>query len=255
LYTTEIVRTSNASTALDSPIKFASKMTPIPLFEGRENCTYTVRVPRFHLAASWDHPTKNNAAPALEEICKRRQLWGTDVYTDDSDVVAAAVHSGWLRGDFGPALNRDLQALDTHGSDDDEHQQQPQQPPRTAHEALASAPAPATTLTSRPAKPVQARPDRDLHITLLLLPALQAYAGTARHHLRSRAWERPHDGMSFCILRIDFVDEAGGNRVVERGGRGRKERMLREEGRRREVAAAGLLMMGTAAGAIVRVGA
>ena len=31
------------------------------------------------------------------EPLRRRKVWGTDVYTDDSDVLALCLHSGWLR--------------------------------------------------------------------------------------------------------------------------------------------------------------
>jgi hypothetical protein len=31
------------------------------------------------------------------EGLRKRKVWGTDIYTDDSDVVGIALHSGWLR--------------------------------------------------------------------------------------------------------------------------------------------------------------
>lgn len=31
------------------------------------------------------------------EALRRRKVWGTDVYTDDSDPLAIALHSGWIR--------------------------------------------------------------------------------------------------------------------------------------------------------------
>ncbi|KAI5286775.1 hypothetical protein KEM52_001868, partial [Ascosphaera acerosa] len=72
-----------------------------------ENCTVTVRVPRWHLAAG-----------KREEICYRRALWGTGVYTDDSDPVAAAIHSGFLRGAWNPKIDTrllDLAIRPEHG--------------------------------------------------------------------------------------------------------------------------------------------
>ncbi|TKA33047.1 hypothetical protein B0A54_14708 [Friedmanniomyces endolithicus] len=240
LYSTEVSQTSNADTTLDAQIKFASKMKPIPLFEGKENCTYTVRVPRFYLAS-----TQHNEPGALEETCKRRQLWGSDVYTDDSDVIAAAVHSGWIKGDFGK-LNNDLRDLCDNDSEDEHLHPQPNDP--TAETPL--------TLTSLPAKPAKPPANHDMHITLLLLPALQSYASTMHHHIRSREWGRLHDGMSFAIHRIDFVDEGVSNRYLERGISARKQRMAVEEARRRREAAAGLLMFAHGSGnGVVRVGA
>lgn len=42
---------------------------------------------------------------------RKRRVWGADVYTDDSDVLAMAVHSGWLRfGTRVPALVEDKAA-------------------------------------------------------------------------------------------------------------------------------------------------
>ena len=75
LYTTELTQSSNAETSLDAKIKFVSKMKPIPLFEGKENCTYTVRVPRYYFTTS-EVSAQNKETSALEEICKRGQLWG-----------------------------------------------------------------------------------------------------------------------------------------------------------------------------------
>ncbi|KAK1082532.1 hypothetical protein LTR48_006910 [Friedmanniomyces endolithicus] len=223
----------------EAEIKFASKMKLIPLFEGKENCTYTVRVPRFYLASA-----QHNEPGALEETCKRRQLWGSDVYTDDSDVIAAAVHSGWIKGDFGK-LNNDLRDLCDNDFEDEHLHPQPN---NTAETPL--------TLTSVPAKPAKPPANHDMHITLLLLPALQSYASTMHHHIRSREWGRLHDGMSFAIHRIDFVDEGVSNRYLERGISARKQRMAVEEARRRREAAAGLLMFAHGGGnGAVRVGA
>ncbi|KAK4547899.1 hypothetical protein LTR36_010618 [Oleoguttula mirabilis] len=240
LYTTKLSRSSNADTPLDAKIKFSSRMKPIPCFEGKENCTYTVRVPRYYFisleqSAGVDRPN------ALEEICKHGQLWGTDAYTDDSDVVAAAVHSGWLKGDFGEH-NNDLNDLCDNDSDAED-----------APEDTAETP---TTLTSKPRKPVSPPAEcPDVHITLLILPPLESYASTTQHHIRSKEWKKAHDGMSFMVHGIDFVDEGAAGRYVERGVAARKQRLALDEAKRRE-AAAGLLMFATGLGAgVVSVGA
>ncbi|TKA49913.1 hypothetical protein B0A55_13186, partial [Friedmanniomyces simplex] len=232
LYATELSRTSNADTTMDAQIKFASKMKPIPLFEGKANCTYTVRVPRFYLAS-----TQQNEPGALEETCRRRQLWGSDVYTDDSDVIAAAVHSGWIKGDFGGKLNTDLRDLCDNDSEDDDDQPPPQSD-NTAVETPTTTTT--TTLLKKPAKPAKPPANHDMHLTLLILPPLNSYASTMHHHLRSREWQPPHDGMSFAIHRVDFVDEGVAGRYAERGIAARKQRMVLEEAKRKREAAAGL---------------
>jgi hypothetical protein len=231
LYSTEISLAPAAETPVHSKIKFSSKSKPIPVFEGKENSTFTVRVPRYYLTA-------NDAGNhSLEEICKRRQLWGTEVYTDDSDVVASAIHSGWLKGDFGYA-NQDLQQVDDNAS-----------------EKASGGDAALLTLAERPSKPAKAPEGFDAHITVLILPPLEKYASTNQHHVRSREWTKRHDGMSFMIHRIEFVDEGPSSRFAERGAAARKSRIAMEEDNRRE-AAAGLLMFANGgAGGTVQVGA
>lgn len=230
LYTTEVSLPSAADTPLDAKIKFSSKMKPIPVFEGKENCTVTVRVPRYYLASSGSQPGENCS---FEEICKRRQLWGTEIYTDDSDVVAAAVHCGWLKGDFGE-LNDDLkQVMDEEAADTGT----------------------SLSLKSVPSKPVQVPDGLDAHITLLVLPPLQSYASSHQNHLLSREWKKGHDGMSYMIHSIDFVDEGPASRYAERGAAARKRRITMEEADRREAAAGLLLFANGLGGNTVRVGA
>lgn len=221
IYSTELSVALTEDAPLDARIRYSSKMKSVPLFEGNENCTYSVRVPRYYFARS----ANGRREPcALEEICRRRQLWGTDVYTDDSDVVAAAVHSGWLKGDFGE-LNGDLHELcDNHSEAEGEEELEPSAP-----------------LSERPRKPVKPPHDHDVHITVLICPPLESYASTNQHHITSHEWKRSHDGMSFMIHRVDFVDEGAATRYVERGIAARKQRIAVEEAKRRE-AAAGLLM-------------
>lgn len=226
LYTTEISAAPAADASQDTRIKYSSKMKPIPVFEGKENCTYTVRVPRQYLTV---HDDADEAGP-LEEICRRRQLWGADVYTDDTDVVAAAVHSGWIKGDFGP-YNADLKDLCQNESEIEDNEETPR------------------TLAIRPRKPVKVPPNSDAHITVLVLPPLDGYTSTSQHHIWSREWAKTHDGMSFMIHRIDFVNEGLTSRNTERGASARKKRIAAEEARRRE-AAAGLLMFAAGNGTV-----
>lgn len=227
LYTTEVSMAPAAETTIDAKIKFSSKMIPIPVFEGRENSTFTIRVPRYYLASSESGQEDNFS---LEEICKRRQLWGTDIYSDDSDVVAAAVHSGWIKGDFGD-WNQDLHVVCDNASE------------------LGPDEETALSLTTRPKKPVRIPEGHDAHITILILPPLEKYASTHQHHIWSRQWEKTHNGMSYMIHSVDFVDEGPASRFMERGASGRKSRMALEEANRRE-AAAGLLMFANGAGTV-----
>ncbi|KAF7193409.1 Transcriptional regulatory protein RXT3, partial [Pseudocercospora fuligena] len=231
LYTTELSPAPAAETTADSKIKFSSKMKPIPVFAEKENCTYTVRVPRYYLSSSL---ARAEESYSFEEICKRRQIWGTDIYTDDSDVIAAAVHSGWIRGDFGE-YNEDLNEVFGNDSDNEGPEESP------------------LSLDAKPRRPVRVPEGFDAHITVLILPPLESYGATNRHHLWSREWKK-HDGMSYMIHSIEFVDEGEMSRYAERNGAARKQRIAVEEAARRE-AAAGLLMFANAATSRVQVGA
>ncbi|KAK5175726.1 uncharacterized protein LTR77_000865 [Saxophila tyrrhenica] len=235
VYTSELSMAPAGETPLDAKIKFSSKMRPIPRFDGKENCTYTVRVPRLYLGGISAGGEKSDNE-YFQEICKHRNVWGTDVYTDDSDVIAAAVHAGWIKGDFGD-YNDDIREICGNESEQDEPEDNN-----------------LTTLAIKPRRPVKVPPGCDAQFTLLILPPLESYASTNQHHIWSREWKGSHDGMSYIIHRIDFVEESSTNRLVERSAMGRKQRLAMEEAKRRE-AAAGLLMFAGGGGGDVRVGA
>lgn len=230
LYTTELCPAPATDMLIDSNVKYSSKMKAIPVFSSYENCTYTVRVPRYYLAEG------SSGSHSFLEICHRRHIYGTEIYTDDSDVVAAAVHSGWIKGDFGD-WNQDLeQILD--------------EPPEQGLDEEAT-----LDLAKRPSKPVKIPSGHDAHITVLILPPLESYAATNQHHIWSREWKQKHDGMSYMIHSIKFVDEGPSSRFEERGGAARKKRLAAEEAARRE-AAAGLLIFAKGGGSgTVSVGA
>ncbi|PYH77998.1 Rxt3-domain-containing protein [Aspergillus uvarum CBS 121591] len=180
--------------------KFGYTTTPVPLprFEGNENCTFTIRVPRFRI----DNGRR-------EEICARRALWGTGIYTDDSDPVAAAIHSGFIRGAWSEEVDVDL--LDLEIRDTYQHA------PQTAQDIGLDE-------GERPRVPPVPPSDKDLHITILILPRLERYESSVLFGLRSRAWEGSHDGMSYKILRTEWVDEGVG-RGEERSGAARRKRL------------------------------
>ncbi|KAF2766586.1 Rxt3-domain-containing protein [Teratosphaeria nubilosa] len=231
LYSTDLSQPANADVSLDAKIKYRSRMKELPYLQDRENCTFTIRVPRYYLQAT-DAMNENDEPSPLAAICKQRQVWGTDVYTDDSDVVAAAVHSGWLKGDFGE-FNDDLQLLCGDEPDMD-----------TSDE---TSPDPPLTFDTRPAKPAKISAGHDLHITVLIVPPVEQYVSSTQHFIQSREWKEKHDGMSYMIQRIEFVDEGPATRFCERGLVAKKQRIAVEEAARRE-AAAGLLMFAASGG-------
>ncbi|CAA9959524.1 Rxt3-domain-containing protein [Pyrenophora teres f. maculata] len=144
------------------------------MYAGEENSTLTVRIPRYYFTCGEEVNEDNHS---LEGICRRRQLWGTEIFTDDSDVVTAAVHSGWLKCKFGE-FNSDLRKVCDNGP---------------KHSNGAGAP---LTLVERPSKPVKVFNSYGAHITILILPPLESYASINQNHVTSREWKKKHDGMS-----------------------------------------------------------
>ncbi|KAL9089099.1 MAG: hypothetical protein Q9165_005912 [Trypethelium subeluteriae] len=188
---------------------FTSRASPLPRFDvSKANCTFTIRVPRYYLC------------PAQREaVCGARCLWGTEVYTDDSDPLAVCIHGGWVKGEWGEDVDSELLGKESSdggdrngfvgGSDDGDD----------------SAAGDGTVMTQAPRSGPVAPPDgRDLHITVLILPPLEEYASTTGWGMKSRRWGGNHDGMSFKILRLEWVDEGMG-RAEERTGAARRRRL------------------------------
>ncbi|KAF2745805.1 Rxt3-domain-containing protein [Sporormia fimetaria CBS 119925] len=179
---------------LDDQFCYASKPKPLPTF-GRNpiNCTVTCRVPRYYLK-----PRQR------QQIVVQRHLWGAEIYRDDSDPVAAAIHAGWIRGEWDESV--DVGMLD---------------PRITAPNDPSDA---EDVLTKRPAAPVKPPADMEAHIDLLILPRLERYDSTVEYGISSRK-SAAHDGLSFKIQQIRWVEEGPGSRGQERTAAAMKRRL------------------------------
>jgi hypothetical protein len=80
------------------------------------------------------------------------------------------------------------------------------------------------TLNQVPAAPVTPPADMDLQIEILILPQLQEYAGSVEYGISSRQ-SRAHDGLSFIINKIRWVEEGIGSRGQERTAAALKRRL------------------------------
>lgn len=191
-----------------SKFGYSSNPRPLPMemIKGNENSTLTVKIPRVHLSPA-----------AREEITSRRAIWGTDVYTDDSDVVAACIHAGWIRGEWGDDVDVDL--LDLY------------KPPTSKKQRAVPVEQHLEVLTSPPVSgPVHVPADRDLHVTLLIMPALEKYSSSTRFGMQSREFggtyngrKSIHDGISFMITSVRWVDGAAPQSRLR--GKARRERI------------------------------
>ncbi|KAL9015574.1 MAG: hypothetical protein Q9185_007038 [Variospora sp. 1 TL-2023] len=191
---------------------------PLPRYEGKENCTFTVRVPRFYLSDV-----------EREEITRRRAVWGYDVYTDDSDPLAAAIHAGWIQGSWGGNIDVSMLELSNPGI-----RCAAGKPAVVDVESTEpSASSTVMSLTCPPMQPMVPPKNKDLHLTCLVLPPLEQYASKICHGMKSRAWGDNHDGMSFRIEKMEWVDEGAGKGEA-RTGEARRKRLrglLDERGR------------------------
>ena len=186
--------------SFDSKLVYTSSPFTIPRCDGKENCTMTVRVPRFYLSKE-----------EREQVCLRRAVWGTDVYSDDTDPLAAAIHAGWIRGDWGDSIDVSMLELETVSDNDTTFTWQ-------------------TEYTSLPSSPMLPPAGKDLHLTLLILPTLEDYASRISHGIRSRPWGNDHDGLSYHIEKIAWVDEKA-SQGEERGGEARRKRLRMTTGK------------------------
>ncbi|KAJ4989290.1 histone deacetylation protein rxt3 [Stagonosporopsis vannaccii] len=180
--TTELPRPNSS---VDDQFGYASKPNRLPRFEVNPiNCTFTIRVPRFYL-----RPRQR------QHIVLERHLWGARVYRDDSDPIAAAIHSGWIRGEWDDTV--DVGMLD---------------PRITAPNDPTDA---EDTLNKIPAAPVTPPAEMDLQIEILILPQLQEYTSSVEYGISSRH-SKTHVGLSFMINKIKWVEEGIGSRGQER---------------------------------------
>lgn len=194
------------------------------------------------------------------DVHRRRAVWGTEVYTDDSDVLGVLIHLGKLPGmlpdgvdpamvnDTGRRVNIIGQLSASPTPKDQDHAKpppskangngnintassSPRKPPSNGTPVTAAPGSPATAATSSSAFSAPPIPrDKDLIVNLLILPTLQRYASTTRNAFKSRSWNTTHDGVSYVVCDLEWVDagEAEG-----RGISGRKRRLDEREWVRR----------------------
>jgi hypothetical protein len=134
----------------------------------------------------------------------QRHLWGARIYKDNSDPIAAAIHSGWIRGEWDDTV--DINMLD---------------PRITAPNDPTDA---EDTLTKPPTAPVTPPADMELQIDLLILPRIDTYEGSVEYGISSRK-SKTHDGLSYMIQRIRWVEEGVGSRGQEKTAAAMRKRL------------------------------
>lgn len=127
------------------------------------NCTIEVHVP---FSAISDNENVFN-----------RKIWGTDIYTDDSDIVSILVHCGIIEGE--PPFESGSQVV-----------------PVTAGNEIDKA----------CIKTYDRNSKRDIVATFLILPPLASYNGCFRNNYNSRSWDKPHNGASLALQQVRYLE-------------------------------------------------
>lgn len=140
----------------------------------------------------------------------KRKLWGTDVYTDDSDILAMCVHAGWIEGPRIPHVPEWLAGGGTSGVSRawlDLGKQLDEAPVQDSPQHTET---PAGTATC------------DLSVVLRIAPKLILYKGCHRGGIQSRSWGNTHDGVS---LVVESVELRAPGYASARGRRSAKKRI------------------------------
>ncbi|KAF9161065.1 hypothetical protein DFQ26_004904 [Actinomortierella ambigua] len=155
----------------------------LPAMEGKENSVLEVRIASSYL-------TYDNAK------VRKRYLWGTDIYTDDSDVVAMIIHMGLF-----------IPPLSSQSTEQEQFLPQTQQHNFVEYQSV----------------PRHLCPGFDLAVTLRVQPRLVKYQGSIRHRIRSRSWRRTqHDGVS---LKVESIRQIPLGQALNRGRSQSKQRV------------------------------
>ena len=113
--------------------------------------------------AASDAPTNSHAPLAPSDVVKAALVYGTDVYTDDSDLQSLLIHAGWIIPDPDPDL-----------------------------EVAMKSDAPKTVNRDK-------QPEKGVHVDVRIVPVLNRYWGTTRNGVKSRSWGNGHDGYSIIV--------------------------------------------------------
>lgn len=178
----------------------------LPRLEGNENSLVQIRIPSRYLNS------------ARNQNVAKRKIWGTDIYTDDSDIVAVLYHTGHLTLlEDGKTEKRPEPLKNNRGIKPEFgelHIDEPRSQPliiitEEDQESSGFNDAGVNPINPAPVKQKQVPSFEygDCIVTILILPCLEKYQGSYRNGIYSRSWLTKHDGVSFSIYDIKLVAE------------------------------------------------
>ncbi|GAA5892578.1 hypothetical protein JCM6882_005651 [Rhodosporidiobolus microsporus] len=126
---------------------------------------------------------------------RKRKVWGTDVYTDDSDVLAMLVHAGWVRV---ARRERRVRAGERGaGAHAIRRARLPGQGPPSESEKEGE----------KEQEGEEDKVPKALLVTLGVVPPLVRYQGLERQGIRSRNWGNGHDGVSLRVEKVEGMED------------------------------------------------
>lgn len=141
-------------------------------------------------------PTADESDPRIPpsvwelEGIRKRKVWGSDVYTDDSDVLALLLHSGWLRLGRRKLAGKRLVAGEKGAGD----------------QAVKASRTPWKGFGGEGEGEKKQEGVKSLIVKLVVAPRLVRYQGCERMGIKSRSWGNGHDGVSLMVESVDLVD-------------------------------------------------
>ncbi|ODQ62644.1 hypothetical protein WICANDRAFT_60700 [Wickerhamomyces anomalus NRRL Y-366-8] len=142
------------------------------------NCILTVRIPSYQI-----NDLQNN------KNYINRAIWGTDVYTDDSDILLILKHNGFL-----PSIDNELENTINNGSNFTTEKTTPgnKAEPHNIDQTVNNFRHFINIIGG------------DIHVDLIILPTLNKYEGIYRNGVNSRDWKTGHDGVSVAIYGVRY---------------------------------------------------
>lgn len=164
------------------PIQQGTEIVPLlPELKDYINSIITVRIPSYQI-----NDLQNN------KNYINRSIWGTDIYTDDSDVLLILKHNGFL-----PSIDNELENM-IHNSDNNDNNSVEKRTPGNLKDPQN------LDQTVNNFRHFINIIGGDIHVDLIVLPKLVKYEGIYRNGINSRTWVTGHDGVSIAIHGVRY---------------------------------------------------
>lgn len=176
----------------------AIQLFVLPTFTTADHfCKFQVRIPAEFLT---------HANPAVMRDC----VWGTDIYTDDSDIVSMLIHSGYYKPVDAPEGAWKVEESQTNESTEgNENEVKVEKDSETKEQdksrIISLSPPTIPFVTATASSDLDTTPSQDAIVTLRVLPKLARYGSSKRNGLKSRGWGTGHEGESLVIETVQLA--------------------------------------------------